>query len=428
MLAAEAETPPGSKPDTKKPDASAATPAPDGKDSSAAPAPAAATQTPDGDKPIKATKTKPISKRPALPTATPAATPAAAAPAAVPAPVAEDPNWEASLVDEERQLIDEAKEAEQHLPAKKGLVDATKRFIKEHQKYLEKHPDLENDPDEKSAYRIWLNKNRPALSATEQRTISENRIAAKVAKPLVDKTTDLEHQLFVRDQEPVLKQQTARVTSELNGTVMPEEVMEFAKKYGVDTAKREYADELKVVNTIVSTATSDYEELIRLDTFHPTTGRPLSVPATKESDPKYAQHQRLIVAMGKVDTDFKETAKQSELLRDGKWFVTREEWQSLPPSARSQYWHFTNKEIATRMLSWVKPAIDQTIKIYRDDLQRRGLEKRKFVPPAAASAPAPAPQPTRSPGGPGASPVPASNGTQPGPATIGSRLASKLAE
>ncbi len=289
------------------------------------------------------------------------------------------------------------------------------------------HTDLD-DPDEKAKYDTWLAKNRPSLSATDQRQITENRIAARVAKPLTEKTADLEHQLFVRDEEPKIKQQTARVTSELNTAAMPDEIMEFAKQHGVEQAKKEFVDELQAVNTIVTTAASDYEELIRLDTYHPTTRRPVSVPAMNESDPKYGQHQRLLGIMEKVDSDFKETAKQTELMRDGKWFVTREEWRNLPPAARSQYWHFTNREIATRMLSWVKPAIDITIKNNREALAARGYERRKFVPPAPAAQPAaPAPQPTRTPAGPGASPVPATTPAHVPGATSGARLASALA-
>ncbi|MEK7216914.1 MAG: ribonuclease J, partial [Chloroflexota bacterium] len=40
--------------------------------------------------------------------------------------------------------------------------------------------------------------------------------------------------------------------------------------------------------------------------------------------------QRLGLIVEKVNDDFKATAKEKELLRDGKWFVTRAEWNSLP--------------------------------------------------------------------------------------------------
>lgn len=431
MLAAEAEVPPGTKPEDRKPVTPPAAPSPDGKDPKAAATTPETPETPAApsgdDKPVKATKKSPISKRPELPIAKSAAeTTPAATPAATPAPAKPDTDWEAGLVDEEKQLIEEAAEAEKFLPTRKGLAEQAKKFVREHQKYLEKHPDLD-DPDEKAAYEAWLTKNRPALTVAEQQQVTEGRIAAKVSKPFEQKTADLEHQLFVRDQEPVLKQQTQRVVSEMNLTAIPAEIMEFAQKYGVDEAKKQFGDELRVVNSIVSTAASDHEELIRLDTFHPTTRRPLSTPAENPSDPKFAQHQRLLKIVEQVDNDFKENAKQGELLRDGKWFVTREEWAALPASARGQYWHFTNREIATRMLNWVKPAVDMAITNNRKELEARGYVRREFKPPAAATPPATPPQPTRTPAGPGASPVPAATPGQPGPSTAGSRLASALA-
>ncbi len=418
LLAAEMEVPPGKKPEKKSEPAAAP----------AAPATPAATPaaTPSADdKPIKATRKAPISKRPELPT-TPVAAAQVSPVAATPAK--DDSDWETQLVDEEKQLIEDAKEAEKHLPTRKGLTEQAKKFVKANQQYLEKHPEIENDPDEKSAYEVWLKKNRPSLSESEQRTVSENRIAARVARPFEEKTEKLEHELFVRDQEPVIRQQREKVASEINSAAIPQEIMEFAQKYGVDTARKEFADELKVVNTIVSAATGDYEELIRLATVNPNNGRPLATPATNQSDPKFPQHERLGVIIDKVNDDFKANAKEKELLRDGKWFVTRAEWNSLPASARNQYWTFTNREIATRSLEWVKPAVAGAIKQNQESLAARGYERRKFVPPAAPAAPAVPPQPTRSASGPSPSPVPSSTPNSGKPPTVGSRLLGALTQ
>lgn len=411
LLAAEADVPPGKKPE-KKPDPVAL---PVDKKSDPAPVPV-----PVDDKTIRATKKPPISKRPELPTNQPAV------PAPVAAPVApkDDSEWESNLVDEEKQLIEDAKEAEKHLPTRKGLTDQIKKFVKENQKYLDKHPEIESDPDEKAAYDSWLKKNRPSLSETEQRTVSENRIAARVAQPFEAKTAKLEHELFIRDQEPIIRQQKEKIVSELNSSAMPTDIMEFAQKHGVETARREFADELNVVNIIVNTASSDYEELVRLATVNPGNGRPLATPAIDPSDPKSVQHTRLATIIEKVNDDFKSSAKEKELLRDGKWFVTRAEWNSLPANARGQYWTLTNKEIATRMLDWVKPAVGQAIKQNQEAMAARGYERRKFVPPAIAPA-AVAPQPTRS-AAPSPSPVPSTPTGSQKPVTVGSRLLSAL--
>ncbi len=230
--------------------------------------------------------------------------------------------------------------------------------------------------------------------------------------------------MFVRDQEPVIRQQKERIVSELNSSAIPEDIMEFAKKYGVGTAQKEFADELSLVNTIVNTASSDYEELVRLATINPSNGRPLALPASDPSDPKSAQHTRLATIIEKVNDDFKGSAKEKELLRDGKWFVTRAEWNSLPASARGQYWTLTNKEIATRMLDWVKPAVAGAIKQNQEALAARGYERRKFVPPNTAPAAVP-PQPTRS-AAPSPSPVPSTPAGSGKPVTVGSRLLGAL--
>lgn len=420
LLAEEAAAEPGKPVEKKDPPAKAeATPA-DKTEVKTTPA--------SEEKPIKATRKAPISKRPELPKET---APVAQPVAATPVSAKDDSDWESQLVDEEKQLLADAAEAEKFLPARKGLKEAAKKFVREHQKYLEKHQDIDSDPEEKAAYETWLAKNRPALSEAEQRTVSENRIADKVTKPWEDKYSEIEHELFKRDREPELRQYTERIKSDLNSTAIPAEIMEFAKQHGADVAKQQYSEELKVVNAIVNTAASDYEELIRLQTVNPKNGRPLSVPligqpGIAKDDPRLLQHERLEVMIKTVTDEFKNTASQKELVRDGKWFVTRDEWNSLPDSARGQYWTFNNQEIGQRALAWVPSAVDITIKQTREEMQNRGWERKKFTPPAAPLTPAVPPQPTRSAPGPNTSPVPPVSGSNGAAQTAGSRIASVL--
>lgn len=414
LLAEESATEPGKKPEAKEP------PKPEANKPD--PAPAAPVEPKADDKPIKASKKAPISKRPEPP-APPS--PAPAHPATPVAPAKAEDDWESQLVDEEKQMIADAEEAEKYLPNRKGLKEQVKKFVKEHQKYLEKHPDIDEDPDAKAAYETWLAKNRPTLTEADQRTVSEARIAERVQKPWEEKYSKLEHDIFTRDEEPKIKERVAAVASNLNSTVIPDEILNFAKQYGVDEAKKQFVDELEVVRDIVNAASSDYAELIRLGTVNPKNGRALAQPATDKSDPRFEQHQRLDLIVQRVNEDFKNTAGQKDLMRGGKWFCTRDEWNAGYHLFPQQYWTFTNEEIAERMMPLAKLGVEQAISQKREEMQRRGYERRKFTPPAAPTTP---PTPVAPPPGPGSSPAP-SGATPPANAnTFGARLSSALTQ
>ncbi len=428
LLQDDSAEPPGKKPETPKP----ADPAPAAP---AAPAAAAAPTDPTApapdDKTIKAPKKRPIDKRPEPPTAAAPAAPAAVtAPAAAPA---NDDEWESSLIPEEKQLLDDAAEAESHLPGRKGLKEQVKKFVKEHQKYLADHPELDGDKEDpatqeaETKYERWLKKARPSLTESEQREVSEKRIAARVAQPLEQKTQQLEHELFVRDEEPKIVQRGEQVRSELNTNAMPAEIVEFAQKHGVDVARQEFADELKIHNRVVNMASACYQELIRLGTINPKNGKALaSLEVDPAKDPARAEiHELLGKIIPGVCDEFKETATKTDLVRDGKWFVTREEWNNGYSKFPGQYWTFTNKEIAERSLRGVPAAIQRGIEAHREEMKSRGWERRKFTPGPAVPPAVPA-TPLSSAPGPGASPVPPATAAQPAPVTPGSRIAAAL--
>lgn len=375
------------------------------------------------DKPIKATKRAAITKRPELPKEA-TSTPASVAPAPA------QPELEPDLLEEEKQFLADAEEAEKHLPEVKGIAEKTKKFIREHQKYLEKHPEIDGDPEAEAAYEKWLTTNRPTLNEKQQRTLVERRIAEQVGKPLHEETAKLKHELFVRDREPVIQNEGRQKMTELYNTVIPDEITAFAKQHGNEAAKKEFADEINLVSAVVNVAVADYQELLRLSEKDPRTGRPMAEPVISLNDPrytpevarqKYDQHERLAGIISRVNEDFRNNAPQAQLVRDGKWFCTRDEWNAGYSKHPDKFWTFDNKEIAQRAMSWIKPAIEGRIKQYREEMTARGWQRRPLATP-----PAVAPTPTSSPA-PSPSPVPSLSPNNGGaPQTRGARLASNL--
>ncbi len=348
----------------------------------AAPATPAAPAAPEGG--IRSRKPAPP-KRPDLPLATPAAPPAA--PAAAPKPPESDEEFEKGLVEGEKQMIDDARSAEKFNGAKhKGLVEKTKTFIKAHQKFLEDHPDIEeNDP----AYLKFLTDNRPSLSKTDAREIEENRIAERARGPVDERVNKLEHEIFVRDETPKIEQFATQTYQQLAREALPKEIQDLIKEKGSLTKEiqEQYADELETAHNIFSVVADDLKEFKKIATVHPTTKKSLV-----EYDDNNPQHQRLAKMVSELCEEFKNTASPTELQRNGKWFVTRDEYSLIDPARRGEFWSFTNDEIMKRAIAHVPKTLAKTIEIKQEALTKRGWVKKPAAP-AAPAAPATPPPP-----------------------------------
>jgi hypothetical protein len=356
-------------------------------------APAAAAGTPPAEeRPLKVRKPAPP-KRPDLPLATPpAATPPPAQPAAAAAPQASDEEFEKGLIDGERQMLDDARYAEKANPVKyKGLGDRVKNYLKDHQKFLDDNPDIsEDDP----SYKKWMKEHRPAMSASDMREISEHRIAEKARGPVDQRVTELEHERRVQE-----------IYTQLTKDALPDDLAAAIKEKGGLTKEiqEEFSEELEVANHVFSLVTDDLKEFSRLTTKSKS-GRPLATFATDKSDPKFEQHERLLKLVSDQCENFKATGG-ADLQRNGKWFVTRDEWAQIDPARRGEFWTFTNDEIVKRALAGVKGAIKQVIEHKREDLKKRGYVRQRPAPaaPAPVTPPAPtshpAPRPTPIPAG-----------------------------
>lgn len=401
----------------EKPEAAAAPAAAPAK-TETAPAPAA-----EPEKPIKVSK-KPAPKRPDLPAATEPAAPAVA-PAA--APVAPDAKWEESLLDDEKAALEDARFAEKVNPKHKGLADKMGKFFRDQKEYLEKNPDAdESDPGYK---RILAQ--QPSLTASDKREIAEARIEDRVAKKHESKFVDLQHELYVRDEEPKVEKEAQQIRHHLAFNALPKEMLDVLKEKGLPVLQKEYADELEVAGGLINAVVDDAKELLRITRIDPKTKRSLASVAADSTHPKWEQHNRISAMVNEACADFQKNAPQAEQVRDGKWFVTREEWAKLPAAARSQFWTFTNseehvREMIGRVLGWQRDFISAELKKREDALKARGWERKRPVATPAAPATPPVASTSVSSPRPSPSPAPAAS-TGTGQKTLGQQLAARLA-
>lgn len=369
------------------------------KNDEAAPA---ATDAKKGDE--AAAAEKPIVRRRSKPA--PAPEPTASAPAAASTPVATEKPATDDLLDEERERYELAKFAASKYPEKyKGLDEKFLKFYKDHKEYLEKtrkeNPEATFDEHE---YQAWLAKNQPKLSPSEVRLLEREQITEVAAARSREEVLQVKEELFRRDEEPKVKREADNFYVGVVNESMPAEVAALVKEKGLDEARKKFPIELEAVDLISKTAADDIEEYLRLTRINPETRRPIR--AYDKSNP---QHVRVLKLVNEICDSFKESG--TGLIKDGKSFLTREEYFRLPPERRAAHWTFDNAEIVRRAQGIAKATVGHLIKQRRQEWEERarayGYERPSAAPggppagPAASSAPA-APRPSPSPAGSGA--------------------------
>lgn len=400
----------------------APTPAEPEKPKAADTPPAPVAQEPE--KPIKVSKK--VVKRPELPIPKeePAAPPATTTPIATQAV----PTVDESLNDDQMAALGDAELAEKLDPKFKGLSAKMKDYFKREKQFLESHPDVdEADPEYKK-----LLATAPVLSAADKRLIAEARIEQRVEKKYKPELENIQHELFVRDETPKIENEAANIRRHMAFNALPKEMLDVLKDKGLPALQKEYADELEVAGGLINTLTEDAKELLRLTRIDPRTQRAMAQAADTPQHPKWEQHNRIATMVNEVCNDFQKNAPQNEQVRDGKWFVTREEWAKLPPGARHQFWTFTNseehvREMIDRAMKWMPGAIEQQIKVRQDALKARGYVRQRGEAPAPTP-PVPTTPPVAStaPSSPRPSPAPAPSSTPAGQMTPGQLLAARL--
>ncbi len=360
------------------------------------------------EKPIRVRKA-PAEKRPELPLEPAPAAPPAAAPAA--AKPAEPPD-DSDLEPEEKEMISDAQEAERLFPEKyKGLGEKARKYVRDHIKFINDHGGDENfDPDnpEYSAeYARFLEANQPRLTRAQVREINETRITNQVQEKTKTEFDHLKDERFADREEPLVVRAAQQSYTQLAPLCCPKEISDDIKARGYPEAYKDYKLELDTIDATLRAVADDVAEFERVTRINSETGRPLAKVANYPNEPKFQQHQRLALMVRQICDEFEKTGG-SELKRDGRWFVTKDEYAKIKknrPDLLGGFWTFSNKEILDRAHKKVPAVVSAAIatKIKEQEalgFVRRPREKKAETPPPPAAKGAPAaPHPTPAPSG-----------------------------
>lgn len=331
-----------------------------------------------------------------------------------------DAAFEAGLLEEEKDQLELARFAEGKDPAKyRGYAGRVTKFLKDHQTYLEKNPSA-TDPNGDGAdeYKAWLAKNNINLPPRELKLLEreqiEDRALSRARNENDTKFADIHDENFRRDKLPEIAKQANEFFQKLAADALPAELAKDAKEKGVEEAKKLHPLEFRVSVEEMTQAASDIEELRKITTYNPKTGKP--VVMFNSSNP---QHEGLLTFIRTQCENFKngapgETPQQKDLrlrsqVQKGLSFLGRDEYMALKPEQRAAYWTFTIDDIVAMKAAHAKNEIARRVKEEHTRREAEGYTRRVFVAPGTPAPPGFAPTPP-APGRP--TPIPSrSNGT-----------------
>lgn len=390
------------------------------------------------DKPIRVAKTKPVpaEARPPVPKAADGKKPEAAPAAPVaPAPAApaesSDEEFEKTLAEEERVLLDDSREAERLLGDKyKGQGTKMSKFLRE---AVKKELDVKAGDLSEAEYAKWYEASRPKIGALDMRQLQSTRATEAAKKEFEPKFEEERHTRWAEAETPKVQARATEVRAKIWESALPENIVTAVneKIQGitdpkerarlVEEVKQEYALELEIAANITDAAREGIEEFYSLTSINPATRKPLKalradaeildsasgewVPNLQSPNPEVRKQASVLAMISAVCDDFKNTGGL-DLKKEGKWFATRKEYAGMSPDQRAAWWTFTDDEIITRAQGRVKGIVADRIQQEVSSLEKRGFKRAGAVAPAAA---APAVQPSGAPAAPRPSPPPAPN-------------------
>ena len=293
----------------------------------------------------------------------------------------EDQEFMDSLIPEEKVVYEKILYADKKLGGEyKGKSKQFKSFLKKSKDYIEKKMSEDDfyDPSQDEQYTDFIKKNRPSFSRADEDKAYREMILEEAEKRTVRKTSDrienLERQLQRYEVQPKVQQAKANFRKVAQETIIPDEYKKMlgeGKQEDIQKFSQENPFEYKILENFTQQLLTYSDALtdIFLD------------PSTQLDIENNPIHNELNQWIEKEQESFVQSGQTEQ---DGKIFMRRERYYSMPEDKRSEYYTWTDNDImkilAIRYQNIVANALDQ---------QKKQMEAAGYTKAQVAQAPAP---------------------------------------
>lgn len=300
----------------------------------------------------------------------------------------DDPNKESieALLPEEREFYDIAKFANDKMEGYDGLDGKFLDYFKKSKQYVDKR--LADDPfvelGDDDDYRRFIKENRPEFTPQEAKKVEQEMFIAKAEERALEKMRPeverLRKEQELAQKKPVIAKKKSDFRAQ-SQHIIPEEFRATLADGGEDAVKKLQESnplEFQVMDQVSSNLLS------LADTFVDVTS------GTIDYDESNAVHKQLLDWVQEEQDTY---IDGGDTKKDGKTFMRRERFFSLPEDKRSEYFTWSDDDLLGIMTVRAKQQLSAMLSHQKQVLEQAGYTRG--AQPQASRQPVPAQQAPR---------------------------------
>lgn len=290
------------------------------------------------------------------------------------------------LSDDEQDYLDllqygAKKAGHQYADSLKKFIDFTKKRNELRDRILADDPDA--DLEDNDQLKNFTRKNMVVLPKKEIRAIQRQQVRDEVESELSkrydDKINAVENRVKQSEITPIVEAESNQFSQALSKIAMNKEafggdetvpsILQAMSEKGVQAVSEENPLFAQIVTSSLQDASKAAKELVRLTRFGEN-----GINVFKEEDPT---HKFLVEFITQQDLVFSEKGG-SKRIRDGKQFVTQQNWTQLSPEERANKWTFSMddrlKHLQANAIMHMRKQVDGL----RASLEKAGYTKKQI--------------------------------------------------
>jgi hypothetical protein len=288
----------------------------------------------------------------------------------------EDQEFMDSLIPEEKVVYEKILYADKKLGGEyKGKSNQFKSFLKKSKDYIEKKMSDDDfyDPSQDEQYTDFIKKNRPSFSRADEDKAYREMILEEAEKRSIRKTSErienLERQLQRQEVQPKVQQAKANFRRVAQQTIIPDEykkILGDGKQEDIQKFAQENPFEYKILENFTQQLLTYSDALtdIFLD------------PSTQLDIENNPIHNELNQWIEKEQESFIQSGQTEE---DGKLFMRRERYYSLPENKRSEYYTWSDNDIMKILAIRYQNIVNNALTNQKQQMEAAGYTKAQVA-------------------------------------------------
>jgi hypothetical protein len=230
--------------------------------------------------------------------------------------------------------------------------------------------DFEFSPSNSEAAEL-IKEHEPKFTAKDRKFIERAQLKEEVLKETRQEMSAKEYERDLRDREPKIDKTVQKWFTQVAEDIFPEDIAKVVESEGIDKARERYSFEVPILEQSLQNASHYAKTFLNLSN------------GVERYDAENVIHQQINgFIQNQADIFLKEGGERTE--RDGRRFVARNDFNSLPADKQSKYWTFSDQEILDMVRLQLKHGSKQQMDELRTRLSAYGN---------GASPPSPSPEP-----------------------------------